>query len=247
MHLKRKLDHWAGRLQQNTAIKAGQWHAWVKYGKALRLSGKLAAADVAFERAVQEYQGNSPFDLAEIFYERSLGWLAGPEPDHRQARRYLEFAVSYLPGYVDAHLQLARVYLHLHYKGSARTLLEAIKDGPDPRAAAMLAGLYEKAGDDPLAKASLNAAKDKYEKVLETVPYVASDHAVDFFLELGEDPARALELAEMNLRVRPTLVAFEKAIAAAKQAADTTALCRIVDELQNRFPNAKLVGMVACS
>jgi len=45
-----------------------------------------------------------------------------------------------------------------------------------------------------------------------------ADHAVDFYLEEGEDPDKALQLALLNLNNRATLRAFELSYEAAKAA-----------------------------
>jgi hypothetical protein len=63
------------------------------------------------------------------------------------------------------------------------------------------------------------------------LPLAFSDHAARFYLGVGRDPKRALELARINHKNRDTLDARALVVQAALAAGDTSAACAVVDPL----------------
>lgn len=61
-------------------------------------------------------------------------------------------------------------------------------------------------------------------------PAAFADHAAQFWLDAGDDPKKALELAKRNLEVRKTLKAYELAVVAALATHDSKAACTIGTE-----------------
>ena len=76
----------------------------------------------------------------------------------------------------------------------------------------------------------LRVARDGFESLLAKHPLAFADHGAEFYLGSGDDPRRALELARLNLANRPTLRAFEQAVAAARAAGDSNAAGRLRHE-----------------
>jgi hypothetical protein len=60
-------------------------------------------------------------------------------------------------------------------------------------------------------------------------PEAFADHAARFYLGAGANPARALQLAKLNLGNRTTPEAFDLALTAALQAGDAKVACAIAD------------------
>ena len=67
----------------------------------------------------------------------------------------------------------------------------------------------------------LAAARAGFEALLAKHPLAFADHGAEFYAGSGGDPARAFELARLNLANRPTLRAFEQAHATALAAGET--------------------------
>ncbi len=77
-------------------------------------------------------------------------------------------------------------------------------------------------GQEKEARAWQQQAQHRYDELLEKHANAFADHAAEFFLAAGRDPARALHWARFNLAVRHTpraqalLVQAEQAMQAAK-------------------------------
>jgi hypothetical protein len=78
-----------------------------------------------------------------------------------------------------------------------------------------------------------------YVELLRKYPLAYADHGAEFYLAAGNDPARALELARLNLENRPTLRAFEQSVAAATAAGDRAAASNMVEAATNRWGATK--------
>ena len=74
----------------------------------------------------------------------------------------------------------------------------------------------------------LVAGSDRYEALLARHPLAYADHAAEFYLGAGHDPARALAWARTNLLNRETRRAFELAIRAAREAHRDEEASRVV-------------------
>ena len=66
-------------------------------------------------------------------------------------------------------------------------------------------------------------------------PLAFADHGAEFYSGSGDDPARAFELAKLNLANRPTLRAFEQAYSTAVAAGEADAAARLREQGRARW------------
>jgi hypothetical protein len=64
-----------------------------------------------------------------------------------------------------------------------------------------------------------------------------ADHGAEFYIGSGRDPLRALQLAQLNLRNRPTIRAFEQSFKIAIEAGETDAANEISVKATKRWGN----------
>jgi tetratricopeptide (TPR) repeat protein len=177
-------------------------------------------AERLFDLARARYHDVSPFTVAWIDFEHARALeLQG---DRRRARPYLEEAIKVLPCYAHAVVHLAAVEAP-DVALEQLTALEATSDDPD-----VLAGqgdALRRAGRTDEAKAMAARAAARYAEVLARLPLAYADHAASFYLGMGSDPARALQLAKQNVDNRPTDEAIELWLTAAQAASSHDATC----------------------
>lgn len=68
-----------------------------------------------------------------------------------------------------------------------------------------MAGIARAAGNEAEASTWVSQARTAYEKKLAQFPEAAYGHALEHFLEFGDDPARTVTLAEKNHTLRPNV------------------------------------------
>ena len=178
--------------------------------------GLYQEAEQSYLRAIAEDREHSPFSLAWACFQ--LGVLFGEtlEPaDPASAQYWYEQALSYMPPYTHARVHLAELHLDAGQLDTALNLLLPIQDSEDPEVSWRLAQLYEKKGEAHAASQNLARTVQSFERVLDRHELAFADHAVDFYLEDGDDPDKALQLATLNLDYRATLRAFELSYEAA--------------------------------
>ena len=165
--------------------------------------GEIAAAEQSFEDARARHRGVSPIPLALLDFQRGHMWLVhGNLP---RARTWFEAAVRGLPEYAPAQGHLAEVEAALgEIEVAVARLLPLTTSSDDPDYAATLARILKEAGRAEAALEWRNQAAARYEDLVARYPEAFADHAAEFWLEAGADPARALLLARVNLEVRQT-------------------------------------------
>ncbi|MGW7242351.1 tetratricopeptide repeat protein [Streptomyces sp. NPDC054804] len=177
---------------------------------------EVTEADRLFGEARRHYRGTSPFPLAQLDFRRGVMWHR--EGDLGAARSCYEAARRRVPDYAPAQGHLAEIEL---LRG-------------DPQAAVALLRPLTWASDDPEYSGHLAAALDAcdrfheanqwreraaagYEELVLRHPEAYADHAADFWLTVGADVERGLELALQNLAFRQTARAhalFQRAVLA---------------------------------
>jgi tetratricopeptide (TPR) repeat protein len=175
-------------------------------------------AHAVYRRAIQVYDGVSPFPLAWACFQ--LGMLWGevvPCPDLHHAAYWYRRAVSYLPGYVKARIHLAEICSAQGKFAEAESLLLPALANGDPEVPWRLADALEGQGRSAEAETQLEAARIGFEALIETHPLAFADHAAEFFAGSGNDIQRALELARMNVLNRPTRRAIAQTQAIARR------------------------------
>ena len=177
--------------------------------------GELAESERRFDESRACYRGVSPFELAQLDFQRAHLWLEQGDLPH--ARYWLLEAWHRLPGYVPAEGHLAEVEADLGDAESAITRLRHLAErSDDPDYAAQLARILLQTEHYEEAAQWRVRAATRYEELLERHPAAFADHAAEFYLTLGDDAERALRFAKLNVEVRPTpraLALFSRAAA----------------------------------
>jgi tetratricopeptide (TPR) repeat protein len=186
--------------------------------------GELDEAERLFDAAIASYRDVSPFPVAWIEFQRGLMWMR--EDQLPRARALLAAAHRRLPQHVQAQGHLAEVEAALGHTDEAVALLKPLADASeDPDYAAQLARILTEAGHGEEAKAYRARAAARYDELMAKHPEAYADHAAEFWLAAGADPARALGYAEKNLALRPTVRAWELVLRAAKAKGDGDRAC----------------------
>ncbi len=220
------IDHatghnWQGVLEtrQSLSEKNPSLQELVGLGALYAEIGLYQEAENSYLKAIAEDREHSPFSLAGACFQ--LGVLFGETTapaDPVAARYWYEQALAYLPAYTHARVHLAELHLDAGHFDKALNLLHPIKNSDDPEVSWRLAQLYAQQGNTHDARHYLARTERSFEQLLGRHELAFADHAVDFYLEEGEDPDKALQLALLNLDNRATLRAFELSYEAAKAA-----------------------------
>ncbi|MCB0167069.1 MAG: tetratricopeptide repeat protein [Anaerolineae bacterium] len=165
--------------------------------------GQVAEAERLFSAARERYQGVSPFPIALLDFQRGVMWLG--QGDLPAARLWFEAARRRLPTYAPALGHLAEVEAALGECESAINRLRPLADAADdPEYASILAGLLSDAGQTREADRWRAQAAARYDELMARHPAAFADHAAEFWLTVGADAERAIQLARQNLTVRHT-------------------------------------------
>jgi tetratricopeptide (TPR) repeat protein len=222
--------------RRERAARPGQWEELVPLGALLADLGDFDEAERTYHRALREYPDVSPFALAWVCFQ--LGVLSGernPETQSNRAAQWYRTAINYLPCYVKARVHLAEIYLDRGEIGDARALLNPVIASGDPEVFWRLADVAAAAGNSAEAEALMRTARSGFETLLAGHLLAFADHAAEFYSGSGGDPARALELARLNLANCPTLRAFERARAAALAAGEAHFATDLIAEASKRW------------
>jgi tetratricopeptide (TPR) repeat protein len=180
--------------------------------------GDLERADRLFDAAIASYRDASPFPVAWVRFQQGTMWMRAGVPS--QARERLAEAHRRLPQYVAAITHLGETEAALGHVDRAVELLRAAAESSgDPDPAAQLARVLTEAGRTAEASPWRERAARGFEPLLASHREAFADHAAEFWLGAGRDPARALALARWNLELRPTPRARELARRCAAAAA----------------------------
>ncbi|RPE37583.1 tetratricopeptide repeat protein [Streptomyces sp. Ag109_O5-1] len=178
--------------------------------------GQTSEAERLFDQARHHYRGTSPFPLAQLDFRRGAMWHR--EGDLDAARSCYEAALRRVPGYAPAVGHLAEIELSRGAFHAAVTLLRPLTGtSDDPEYAAHLATALHAVGRADKAEQWRERAAARYDELVLRHPEAYADHAADFWLTVGADADRGLELALQNLAFRQTARAhalFQRAVLA---------------------------------
>ncbi|MEU6260967.1 hypothetical protein [Streptomyces sp. NPDC047043] len=164
---------------------------------------ETAEAEHAFDGARAAHRGVSPFPLAQLDFRRGLMWLR--KGDLPAARFWLDTARRRVPAYAPATGHLAEVDLLLgDPETSVARLRPLVETSDDPEYAAHLALALRVAGRHQEAQPWRDQAAERYEELVTRHPEAYADHAADFWLMVGGDVDRGLQLALQTLVIRQT-------------------------------------------
>jgi tetratricopeptide (TPR) repeat protein len=205
--------------------------------------GLYQEAEQSYLRAIAEDREHSPFSLAWACFQ--LGVLFGETLEPAQpatAQYWYEQALSYMPTYTHARVHLAELHLDAGRFNIALDLLLPIQDSEDPEVSWRLAQLYEHKGEAREASHHLARTQKSFERVLGRHELAFADHAVDFYLQEGNNPEKALQLALLNLDNRATLRAFELSHEAALAARQTPLAQTLADRAAVKWGHLPAFG-----
>jgi len=232
-HLEEVLDE-----RRRMVAKSGRFEDRVALGALLADVGEFDATDEIYRQALREYQDVSPFPVAWVCFQ--LGMLWGelvPEPQLPRAEHWDRKAIASLPCYVRARVHLAEIFSATGRAGDAEATLRAALASGDPEVSWRLADVLDAEGRVDEAASHLEAARSRFEALLDKHLLAFADHGAEFYIGSGSDPLRALELAQINLKNRPTLRAFEQTYTIALEAGETDAANEICVKATKRWGN----------
>ena len=204
--------------------KRASWRTRCRSVRCSPTSGSSTKPTRVSRRRCSEYRDVSPFAMAWVCFQ--LGVLWGelvPERQSARAARWYRQAVAYLPSYVKARVHLAEIYLDDGRPGDAEgvTAYRRLR-AATPKSPWRLADVMTAMGssDGRGAAASGRAARLRSTSGKAPAGVCRSCGRV-LFAAAATMPARAFELARINVANRPTLRAFEQAYATAVDAGES--------------------------
>ena len=206
---------------------------------AMVAAGRFEEADQALVAALAYYRDVSPFTPAWVQFQRGVIWGEAAGNVERAEQLYRD-AIRLVPGYVTASVHLAEIEAERGELDAALARLREVMDVEDPEPATRFAEFLWTTG---VAAGSVQAANTeaRWEALLDREALAFADHAAEFFLGVGDDAGRALELAELNLENRATDRAFELVIDASIAVGDVVLAC---EYLAFAGPSRLRVGLV---
>ncbi|PZV16952.1 MAG: hypothetical protein DCF20_07325 [Pseudanabaena sp.] len=165
--------------------------------------GDTTIAEQFFEQSQHSYRGASPIPLALIEFQRGHMWMS--TGDLHCAHHWFRIAHRRLPGYAPAQGHLAEVEAEFGETETAiNRLMPLTISSDDPDYCVALSRILLKIGRTAESNAWSTKAAARYNDLISRHPEAFADHAAAFWLEVGSDPARALSLAKLNLKIRQT-------------------------------------------
>ncbi len=197
-------------------------------------------AEALYERALEGHEGTDTEPLAWVHLQRGLMDLDRGRYD--EALAHYRTGEALIAGYwlIDEHI--AEILTLTGKTEQAKTLYASILERTNnPEFMDALAGIHLAAGETEQAEAWVAKATARFEQQLERFPEAAYGHALEHFIEFGDDPARTLHLAEQNFRLRPNATAMQLLAQAHLGAGQTTeALAKLDQALATPMRSADL-------
>lgn len=165
--------------------------------------GEVDQAERLFAEARRSYQGVSPFPVASLDFRRGL--MCFTRGNLPAARIWFDAARRRVPAYAPALGHLAEVDAAL---GAHETAIDRLRSlavsSDDPEYAASLADILRDAGHAQEAGRWRASAAARYDELMLRYPEAFVGHAADFWLTVGGDVQKGLQLASRNLAMRHT-------------------------------------------
>ncbi|HTV66570.1 MAG TPA: hypothetical protein VMD98_13255 [Bryocella sp.] len=210
--------------RRRIAAEADSLEALLPLGALLMDLNEFDEADQVFRRALGVYSDVSPFAVAQVCFQLGVLWgEAAPDPQTHVAAQWYRKAIGYVPAYTKARVHFAEICCSCGGLGEAEALLMPVIGTGDPEVRWRLAHAMLEKGNTADAQEQLQAARRRFEELLQRYPLAFADHGAEFFAGSGNDPCQALDHARRNAANRPTLWAFELAHEIAVSVGDATA------------------------
>jgi tetratricopeptide (TPR) repeat protein len=233
LQTRRRMAAESGRLED--LVPLGALHADLR---------EFDEADRIYRQALREYQDTSPFAVTWVCFQ--LGALWGelvPETQSDRAAYWYRKAIEYVPCYVKARIHLSEIYLKQGRLTDAEDLLLPAFSSGDPEVSRRLADVMLAMRRFAHADALRKTARSGFDALLRKHLLAFADHGAEFYAGTGDDPARAFELATINLMNRPTLQAFEQAHATAMAADEMQEAFEILVAAEKRWGGSSAFGL----
>ncbi len=164
------------------------------------LQGDPVGADLMFRAAQIAYADTNPVPLAWLHVQRGIAALRYRE--YADAKRFFVAAHERMPHYALATEHLAETEAALGNTDESRALYRAvIEQTGNPEFMGALAGVEREAGNPDAAAEQERKAAAGFARLYARHPAGYAQHYAEFLLASGQN-ARALELAEENIRLR---------------------------------------------
>ncbi len=198
--------------RRGMAAASGRLEDLVPLGAVLADLEYFAEADAVYRQAFHSYSDISPFPLAWVCFQLGMLWgELAPVPDPGLASLWYRRAIAYVPEYVKARVHLAEICASQHHNVEAETLVRRVLSSGDPEVCWRLADVLIAQQRFEEAQTELDAARVRFDHLLERHRLAFADHAAEFYAGSGDDCDRALELARANVANRPTRRAIAQA------------------------------------
>jgi tetratricopeptide (TPR) repeat protein len=162
-----------------------------------------AAAQAQYEVALDSATGISPIPCGQLLFEWGVSAMRHGDLD--RAEQILGELASILPAHVPGRGHRAEVALARGQLDLALALIAPLLDvADDPEYRATYAEILAARGDVEAAAKEAEHAAAEYERLLARRPEAYADHAAAFFMSIGNQPQRAVELASANWTLRDT-------------------------------------------
>lgn len=208
------------------------------WAAALAQAGLFDEAIELIPKAAAAVRDNPPQLLAWLLFQ--WGRIYELKGELATAREFFAAARARMPGHLEATTHLAQTLIATGDTASAKKLVDDALASSTPSATAGARSALRRAHPELLALTAQlghaelgDAARAEWERYVATLPLAFADHAARFYLGIGKNPTRALELARINLDNRPTREARALLVEAALAAGDAAATCAGVDPLAN--------------
>ncbi len=203
-------------------------------------TGDFDRAEELYTEAQSLYKGEASEPRAWLHLQ--LGLMDLDRGRYDDALAHYQIAGKHMPGYwlIDEHI--AEIMTLTGKTDEAKALYEVIvaRTG-NPEFIDALAGIHHAAGDHEKVEELTANARAIYEKQLAQFPEAAAGHALEHFLEFGDDPKRTVTIAEANHKTRPNAQAkilLAQAYLAAKRLEDARDI--IIQALKTPWRSADL-------
>jgi len=169
--------------------------------------GDYTAAETTLLEAAAAYHGASVEPLAWIALHRGIFDLDRDNLD--QALVHYDEALAIMPGWWLAQEHVAEIDVLQGRGDQAVAMYQDIVDRTGlPEFMDAIAGVRQDQGDDESAQAWRARARQAYERQLALFPEAAAGHALQHYLDAGDAPETAVQLAEANAEIRPNAQAL---------------------------------------
>jgi tetratricopeptide (TPR) repeat protein len=162
-----------------------------------------AAAQAQYEVALDSDTGISPIPCGQLLFEWGVSAMRHGDLD--RAEQILDELDAILPAHVPGRGHRAEVALGRGQLDRALELIAPLLDiADDPEYRATYAEILAARGETEAAAIEAERAAEEYDRLLVRRPEAYADHAAAFFMGIGNQPGRAVELASANWKLRDT-------------------------------------------